>query len=736
MQIFRLGEVIASFFRKKLYLPLNSAMSGIVNRYNSMDNTMLSMGGNKRGLTLVVASFLTLTSSSLVYANSESSATHDNTAAEVFVVPQLEQEKQHSIAAKRVSDLFVRSHYKKFKINDELSEQIFERYLDLLDSNKHFFVKNDIDVFSKNAKKFDDAIRLGDLDIAYDIYMANLERRKERFNYALSLLETTFDFEQKGDRFYYDREDANWAESSNQLDEIWRQRVKYDALNLKLADKTWEETKEILQKRYTRAIRRLTQTNSEDVFQTVMNAFSRSVEAHTSYLSPRNTERFQMDMNLSLEGIGAVLRSEDDHTVIMSLVPGGPADNSGQIKPQDKIIGVAQEDEEAFTDVVGWRLDEVVDLIKGPKGSVVRLQVQKGGTDSKKISEIDITRDKVKLEDRQAKAEVFVAPDGPNAGKKLGVIEIPSFYHKLHADVIKLLEELKAEEVEGIIVDLRGNGGGSLPEAIELSGLFIDKGPVVQVRYESGRIEVERNRDGIVYYDGPLTVMVDRFSASASEIFAAAMQDFGRAIIIGEQTFGKGTVQQHRGLGRVYDFYENKLGAVQFTTAKFYRINGGSTQHVGVKPDILYPSAIDPEEWGESSEKTALPWDSIQRANYSTIADHSSSLDVLTAKHNARAIKDPEFQYIYTDIKEYQKNKDKKFISLVESERLQEKQEAESKRLARVNERLQRLGFETVETLDSDLPEELEEIDPFLSEAANITFDMIQIGTYALNTKR
>lgn len=653
--------------------------------------------------------------------------------SEVLVLPELTQEKQHAKAVKRISDLFVRAHYKKVKIDDELSQQVFKRYLDLLDSSKHFFLANDIEVFGKYATKFDEAIRLGDLTLAYDIYESNLERRQERYKYALSLLNNDFDFTESEDKFFYDRKDANWASSERELNELWRQRVKYDALNLKLADKTPEETKEILEKRYKRAIRRLTQTNSEDVFQTVMNAFARSIEAHTSYLSPRNTERFQMNMNLSLEGIGAVLRAEEDHTVIMSLVAGGPADKSGQIKPQDKIIGVAQEDEDAFIDVVGWRLDEVVDLIKGPKGSVVKLQLQKGGTDTKKISEIAITRDKIKLEDRQAKAEVFIAPDGPNEGKKLGIIEIPSFYHKLHADVIKLIRDLEKEKVEGIIVDLRGNGGGSLPEAIALSGLFIDRGPVVQIRYGSDRVDVERNRDGIVYYDGPLTVMVDRFSASASEIFAAAMQDFGRAVIIGEQTFGKGTVQQHRSLERAFDMYDNPIGAVQFTTGKFYRINGGSTQHLGVKPDILYPSAIDPAKWGESSEETALPWDSIEPAQYKVLADNTAIISTLNSKYSERASKDPEFQYIFADIEEYHKNKDIKFISLVETERVAEKKENETKQLVRVNERLKRLGLPAVESLEGDLPEALEEIDPFLSEAANITFDIIKSGSYALN---
>ncbi|AEP29999.1 carboxy terminal-processing peptidase [Brumicola nitratireducens] len=648
-------------------------------------------------------------------------------------IPELSQESQHSKSAKRITDHFTRSHYKKIKIDDELSEKVFERYLRSLDVNKNFFLASDITGFEKSKDSFDDAIRQGQLDIAYDIYMVNLKRRAERFNYALTLLDKPFDYEVENDKYFYDREKAVWAATSAELNEVWRQRVKYDALNLKMADKTWEETQDILTKRYKRAIKRLSQTNSEDVFQTVMNSFARSIEAHTSYLSPRNTERFQMEMNLSLEGIGAVLRSEDDHTVIVSLVAGGPADKSAKIKPEDKIIAVAQEGEE-FVDIVGWRLDEVVELIKGPKGSVVKLQVLKGSSESKKIAEIQITRDKVKLEDRAAKSEVYIPDSGPHKGQKLGVINIPSFYHNLHVDVKKELDKLKDENVEGVIVDLRGNGGGSLPESVLLSGLFIDKGPVVQVRYENGRISVDRDTDGLVYYGGPLTVMVDRYSASASEIFAAAMQDYNRAVIIGEQTFGKGTVQQHRGLSRIYDL-DKTLGAVQFTIAKFYRISGGSTQHKGVLPDILYPSPVDPAEWGESKEENALPYDSIQKANYSQLGRYDGVIDVLAAKHAARVIKDPEFAYIFTDIEEYNKNKDKNYISLVESERLETKKETEEKQLVRINERLERMGLEKVTSLEDELPEALEKIDPFLSEAANITFDMVSSGSYALNLK-
>ncbi|GGW88491.1 carboxy terminal-processing peptidase [Alteromonas halophila] len=653
------------------------------------------------------------------------------TTPDVEDLPILQQETQHSVAAKRVSALFTRAHYKEIALDDVLSAKVYERYLDALDHGKQIFLLSDVVAFEQYRDKFDDALERGNLSIAYQMYNKSAERRIERYDYALSLLDEPFDFEKEGDKFYYDREDAEWAESKAELDELWRQRVKYDALNLILADKTWDEAKELLEKRYNRAIKRLKQAQSEDVFQTVMNSFARSIEAHTSYLSPRNADRFQMEMNLEFEGIGAVLQSEEDYTVIKSIVPGGPADKSGALKPEDKIIGVAQEDEE-FVDVVGWRLDEVVELIKGPKGSTVKLQIQKGTTESKSMSVVKLDRDKIKLEDRAAKSEVYTPESGPHQGEKLGIIKIPSFYNNLHGDVKKEIDALKAQDVRGIIVDLRGNGGGSLTEATLLSGLFIEKGPVVQIRYGAGKVSVNRDTDGEVSYNGPLTVLVDRYSASASEIFAAAMQDYNRALIIGEQTFGKGTVQQHRGLGRIYDLYDNPLGSVQFTIAKFYRIDGGSTQHRGVVPDILYPSAIEPEEWGESQEENALPWDSINRANYTTFGDSQSAVDVLTAKHNKRIMQDPEFGYIQEDIKEYKKEKDKKFVSLVKSQRLEEKKEAEQEELSRTNERLARLGMEKVETMD-DLPEDLEDLDPFLDEAANITYDMIETGKYAIS---
>ncbi|MCF2947146.1 carboxy terminal-processing peptidase [Paraglaciecola aquimarina] len=669
--------------------------------------------------------------SALLAASSSAVAIENSTSSEDL--PELKQESQHIASAKRISSQFLRSHYKQIDLNDELSEKIFDRFIRSLDFNRNVFTAKDIAEFSQYKTKFDDAIERGNLAIAYEIYQSNMHKRAQRYEYALSLLEKEFNFEQANDKFVYDREDADWAKNTAELDELWRQRVKYDALNLKLAGKDWAKTQELLTKRYKRAIKRLTQTTSEDVFQTVMHSFARSIEAHTSYLSPRNAERFKMEMNLSFEGIGAVLLSEDDYTVIRSVVPGGPAELSGKIKPEDKIVGVAQDDDE-FVDVIGWRLDEVVELIKGPKGSIVKLQMVKGSSESTVPEVVTLTRDKIKLEDRAAKSEVYVPKEGPNKDRKLGVISIPSFYNNLHQDVQKEIESLKEQDIQGLIVDLRGNGGGSLTEATLLSGLFIDKGPVVQIRDGAGRIRLEKDVDGKVYYDGPLTVLVDRYSASASEIFAAAMQDYSRGVILGEQTFGKGTVQQHRPLGRIYDLYENPLGSVQFTIAKFYRINGGSTQHKGVIPDILFPSVIDPKDWGESQEENALPWDSIVRANYTTFGENHEVIKALEERHKNR-IKD-EFNYIYEDIVRFNIKKENKTISLVESERLKEKSENELRALTRVNERLARLGLPKVENLEGDLPEELEELDPFLDEAANITYDVLSAGKYAINNKQ
>ncbi|MDO6526223.1 carboxy terminal-processing peptidase [Motilimonas sp. 1_MG-2023] len=632
-------------------------------------------------------------------------------------LPKLEQEAQHATVSKRVTQLFSRNHYKSMLLDDELSSEIFDRYIKQLDYNRNIFLESDLEQFEKFRLQLDEDLSKGRLAPTYDMFALNLQRRYERFQFALTLLDEEIKFDTP-DEYVFDRSEAPWPKTTAELNEIWRQKVKHDALNLKLTGKKWPEIKKILAKRYDNAIKRLTQTQSEDVFQTVMNAYARTIEPHTSYLSPRNADRFNMEMNLSLEGIGAVLQGEEDYTVVRSLVPGGPADKTKNLNADDKIVGVAQGDEK-MVDVIGWRLDDVVDLIKGPKGTTVRLEVlpAKAGSDAgTKI--VPIVREKVHLEDRAAKSEVINLNN-----EKIGVIDIPSFYVNLSQDVDKEITKLKAENVKGIVIDLRSNGGGALTEATLLTGLFIDSGPVVQVRNNRNRIEVNADTDGEISYDGPLTVLVDRYSASASEIFAAALQDYGRALILGENTFGKGTVQQHRKVSRIYDFYEKPMGNVQYTIAKFYRIDGGSTQNKGVVPDILFPTAIDAAETGESVEDNALPWDQIKPANYSQLGSFSALIPKLDKDHKARMQASPEFAYIYQDIEEYKKEKDRKTISLIEAERVRIREEKEAQELQRVNERLARLGKKPVTKLD-DVPDDIELPDPYLDEAAAITLDL------------
>jgi len=646
-------------------------------------------------------------------------------------LPVLAPESQHATSTKRITAQFTRAHYKKIKIDDSLSEQIFDRYIKQLDYARNIFLASDVESFAQYRDDFDTVIARGKLDIAYQIYNLNLQRRLERYEYAISLLENEQPFNFELDESYnFDREDAQRPTSVAELNELWRKKVKYDALNLTLAGKEWGKIQEVLGKRYRYAIKRLKQSESEDVFQIVMNSFARVVEPHTSYLSPRNAERFQMEMNLSLEGIGAVLRAEEDYTVIQSVVSGGPADKSKELKPKDRIVGVSQDDKD-FVDVIGWRLDDVVELIKGPKGSKVRLQILGAESeDDSSIKVVSIVRDTIKLEDRAAKSEVYYEKEGDENTTKLGVITIPSFYNHLSRDVKLEIAKLKEQNVAGIIVDLRGNGGGSLTEATLLTGLFIDKGPVVQVRDGANRVNVNSDKDGISFYDGPLTVMVDRYSASASEIFSAAIQDYGRGVIVGEHTFGKGTVQQHRGLGRVYDLYEKPFGSIQFTIAKFYRINGGSTQHRGVLPDIEFPSAIDPADWGESKEENALPWDQIPKARYNKLNDISQDVAYLSSLHNSRILENKEFNYLLSDIEEYKAEKDDKTISLNLAKRKAKREARKAKQLERANERLALMGKAKVTSLD-DLPEDLDELDPFLDETAKITFDLVSLGKIA-----
>lgn len=631
----------------------------------------------------------------------------------------LQPSEANMFATKRATTRLTQSHYRKFQLDDEFSEKIFDRYLKALDFNHTTFLQSDIDEMrEKYGKKIDDELNAGTLTIAFDMYDLMMKRRYERYRYALSLLDKEPDLT-GDDQIEIDREKAPWPKTEADAEKLWEARVKNDIINLKLKDKKWPEIKEKLVKRYNLAIRRLTQTKADDVVQTYLNAFAREIDPHTSYLAPRTAKSFNESMNLSLEGIGATLQSEDDETSIKSLVPGAPAARSKKLKAGDKIVGVGQEKGE-IEDVVGWRLEDIVDKIKGKKGSKVRLEVEpaKGG----KSRIITLVRDKIRIEDQAAKLTIEKV-DGIN----VAVIKIPSFYLGLTEDVKKLLTEMQSKNAAALIVDLRENGGGALTEAVGLSGLFISDGPVVQVRDAYQRIRVHEDPDNAQQYSGPLLVMINRFSASASEIFAAAMQDYNRGIIIGQNTYGKGTVQQSRSLNFVYDLDQTPLGLLQYTIQKFYRINGGSTQLKGVAPDITFPDVIDMKEYGEEKEDNALPWDKMPSVNYAEVANTRHSIAELAQKHRDRMAKDPEFIALNEDLNVRDERRDRKFLSLNYEKRKAENDKDDDKRLKDLNARFKREGKKPLKDIN-DLPKDYEAPDFFLKEAEAIAVDVVKFN--------
>ncbi|MDE8033907.1 carboxy terminal-processing peptidase [Actinobacillus equuli subsp. equuli] len=627
--------------------------------------------------------------------------------------------EQHSLSTKRVTARLTQSHYHKFKLDDEFANKIFNRYIDWLDGTHNTFLQSEIDAMrAKYATKLDEELYEGKLDSAFEIYDLMTKRRYERYKYALSLLDKEPDL--KGtDQIENERDKAPFPTTTEEADKLWEQRVKNDIINLYLKDKKWPEIKKTLTKRYNLAIKRLTQVKADDILQTYLNAFAREIDPHTSYLSPRAAKAFQESMNLSLEGIGATLAMEDDVTSIKSLVPGAPAARSKKIAVGDKIVGVGQEKGE-IEDVIGWRLDDVVDKIKGKKGSKVRLEIEpeKGG----KTKVITLTRDKVRLEDSAAKLTVEKI-----AGKNIAVIKISTFYIGLTNDVRKLLDDMKTKKADGLIIDLRENGGGSLTEVVELTGLFIKDGPVVQVRDAFNRIKVHEDPEADKsLYDGKIMVMINRHSASASEIFAAAMQDYNRAIIVGQQTFGKGTVQQSRSLNFVYDLDQEPLGFIQYTIQKFYRIDGGSTQLKGVEADIKFPEVINAEKTGESFEDNALPWDKIPAATYHAAGHARDAVSALTSKHEDRIAKDPEFVALNEDITIRKERDARKFTSLNLAERQKEDKADEAKRLKDLNARFAREGKKPLKDIDA-LPKDYEAPDFFLKEAEKMMVDWLEI---------
>ncbi|MFK0312872.1 carboxy terminal-processing peptidase [Pseudomonas sp. NPDC090233] len=655
----------------------------------------------------------------------------------------LQPDRDEIVASLNVVELLKRHHYSKPPLDDARSVIIYDSYIKLLDPARSYFTAADIAEFDKWKTQFDDFLKSGNLDPGFTIYKRYLDRVKQRLDFALAELNKgvdKMDFTTK-ETLLIDRKDAPWLKNQAELDELWRKRVKDEVLRQKIAGKEPKQIQETLTKRYKNQLSRLDQTRAEDIFQAYINTFAQSYDPHTNYLSPDNAENFDINMSLSLEGIGAVLQSDNDQVKIVRLVPAGPAAKTKQVAPADKIIGVAQGNKE-MVDVVGWRLDEVVKLIRGPKGSVVRLEIiPASNAPSDQTSKIvSITREAVKLEEQAAKKSVLKLKQ---AGRdyKLGIIEIPAFYLDFKAyragdpeyksttrDVKKLLTELQKEKVDGVVIDLRNNGGGSLQEATELTSLFIEKGPTVLVRNSDGRVDVLEDENPGAFYKGPLALLVNRLSASASEIFAGAMQDYHRALIIGGQTFGKGTVQTIQPLNH---------GELKLTLAKFYRVSGQSTQHQGVLPDIDYPSIIDTKEIGESALPEAMPWDTIRPVVKPAADPFKPYLAQLKAQHEARSDKDAEFTYIRDRLALTKKLMDEKTVSLNEQDRRARHDEIEGKQLALENIRRKAKGEEPLKELkkeDEDaLPTEDEntkpEDDAYLSETGRILIDYLSAST-------
>ncbi|MBC9249782.1 peptidase S41 [Pseudomonas alcaligenes] len=656
-----------------------------------------------------------------------------------YLQPTAEQVR----ASQNVVELLRLHHYSKPPLDDARSAKIYAGYLKMLDPARSYFNAADIAEFDLWQTKFDDFLKSGNLKPGFTIYRRYLQRAQERLDYSIALLESGvehFDFSIDED-LLVDREKAPWAKDNAELDDLWRKRVKDEVLRLKIAGKEPKAIQELLLKRYQNQRKRLDQSNSEDVFQAYINAFSETYDPHTNYLSPESAENFDINMSLSVQGIGAALEGGNEYVKIARLIPASPAEKSKQLAPADKIIGVAQGDGE-MVDVIGWRLGEVVKLIRGPKGSKVRVEVIPASNAPNDMTSkvVSLVREEVKLEDQAAQKSVLTLKH-EGRDYKLGIIHIPAFYLDFKAyraqdpnyksttrDVKRLLGELKKEQVDGVVIDLRDNGGGSLQEATELTGLFIDQGPTVLVRNSDGEVDVLADEEPGVFYDGPMAVLVDRLSASASEIFAGAMQDYHRALILGGQTFGKGTVQTIQPLNH---------GELKLTLAKFYRVSGQSTQHQGVLPDIAYPNTVDTKEIGESALPEAMPWDSIKPAIGPESNPYKPFLTELQNRHEARTQTDPDFVLTRERMALAQELLKQTSVSLNEQKRRAQHADIEARQLALENANRKAKGKELLkeikEETDEDTPVEpvktKPEDDAYLTESGHILLDFLGLHT-------
>lgn len=670
--------------------------------------------------------------------------------------PSVEQATAAKLVYGVLSDS--RYAYRPRALDDKLSAEVFKRYLESLDPAKLFFTAADVDKLTAYRVKLDDAIKSGEVAPAFEMFALYQQRVNARVAHARSLLNKDIFRFDGDDRWEYDREDAPWAANTAELDKLWQQSVRNDWLRLKLAGKQPDEIRKTLDKRYANIVKSVAELNSADAFQTFLNAYATSIDPHTDYFDPRSADRFEQSMSLSLEGIGAQLQKQDDVVVIRELVPGGPAMLSGKLKAGDRIVGVGQGASGPMEDVIGWRIDDVVDKIKGAKGTQVRLDIvpAEAVLDSKP-NRIVLSRARIRLEEQAAKGEVLSIPGGEGEpARRIGVIKLPAFYQDFEGkrrnsddyasatrDSEKLLRGFREQKVDGVVIDLRNNGGGSLVEAVELTGLFIDKGPVVQVRESGGRVQVDSDSDAGVAWDGPLAVLINRGSASASEIFAGAIQDYGRGLIIGETTFGKGTVQNLVDLDRWPMNDGKRFGQVKLTIAQFFLPGGSSTQNKGVVPDIAFPVTVDASEYGESTYDNALPWTRIAAVSHIRYGDFGPLLPELKARHGARVAQDKEFQWWSEDIAQFREETAKKWISLNEAGRRAERDRDMAKRKQRQDARkamgldLDPLGEDSDDGLTSSERNIAQDAarekaaekrpDPLLRESASILVDAVRV---------
>ena len=639
-----------------------------------------------------------------------------------LTVPSLEQmpvlspEERHETSCSRIYNYFTRAHYKIVDVNDDFAKNVIDRLLNYLDMNHSLYTQSEVDSIYAHTKSILNGINKCELDYPYSLYNENIKKRYQKYKFMIDNVSENLDLN-SNEAIALDRTKAPFAKTEDDLKSLWKAELKNEFETQLLNGKTKAQAVERIKNRYIVAMRRISQYSSEDVFSAFENSFAAAIDPHTNYFGPVESENFNDDMNLSLEGIGAVLSQEDEYTVIVQIMPGSPAEKSKKLKPKDKIVAVKQEHGK-FEDIIGWRLTEVVKKIKGKKGTKVVLEIERGEGAAAKTFNVELTRDKIRLQDKEAKSKVYTSYDG----RKSGVITISSFYTDLSLNVKRELSKLESENVDGIIVDLRNNGGGLLPEAVYTTGLFIKDGPVVLVRDVNGNESAYDDTDASMLYKGPLVVLINRLSASSSEIMAAALQDYGRALIVGDTSYGKGTVQQSRPLTRLYDLIGADLGSIHYTIAKFYRINGGSTQLKGVTPDIAMPTLIDVTEFGEKTEPNALNWDKIAPSKYQKYSDPSFFVKDLMALHEKRISTDPVFKVIQSERDRYYKLKNSKTLTLNFEERKKMFDEDEKITLKNTNIRLKAMHKKEVKSV-KDLPDDFEYDDPILQETVNITSD-------------